>query len=116
MLRKAHTQPLSVNVPAFLVPSWCYSRAVPSQQYGQFSTSRRQFYPRDMNRKRGVSALRSTGLRQPLSVSKEKLPKPVLDSSRRSKVAVDENHGLWQFFNKEKTVFDTPENTHAHGS
>lgn len=69
-----------------------------------------------MNRMRGVSALRSTGLRQPLSVSKEPLPQPVLDPERRSKVPVDEEHGLWQFFNKQKTIFDTPEDHHAHGT
>ncbi|KAI9883725.1 MAG: 54S ribosomal protein L4 mitochondrial [Watsoniomyces obsoletus] len=68
-----------------------------------------------MNRKRGVSALNRSGPRQPLSVSKEPLPQPVLDPSKRAKFETDENHGLWGFFNKERKALSTPEEDHAHG-
>lgn len=33
----------------------------------------------------------------------------------RSKVQVDEDHGLWQFFNAERTPFATPAYNDAHG-
>ncbi|KAI9857356.1 MAG: 54S ribosomal protein L4 mitochondrial [Trichoglossum hirsutum] len=81
----------------------------------QFSTSQPQCFPRDRNPNRGISAVRRTGPREPLSVSKLPLPQPVLDPSRRSQVLVDENHGLWQFFNKERTVLSKPEDDYAHG-
>ncbi|KAI9792219.1 MAG: 54S ribosomal protein L4 mitochondrial [Candelina submexicana] len=50
----------------------------------------------------------------PLSVSKEPLPQPVLDPKKRSKVQVDEDHGLWQFF-KDKKALSTPEESAEHG-
>lgn len=112
---KSHVRPLWASLPAFLVPFACNTDILLERQIARFSTSQRRCYPRDMNRQRGVSALRSTGLRQPLSISKEPLPQPVLDPERRSKVPIDEEHGLWQFFNKQKAIFDTPEDHHAHG-
>ncbi|MCJ1434637.1 54S ribosomal protein L4 mitochondrial [Xylographa pallens] len=48
-------------------------------------------------------------------MSKEPLPQPVLDPARRSQVKVDENHGLWAFFNKAKKFLTTPEVEAAHG-
>ena len=48
-------------------------------------------------------------------MSNEPLPQPVLDPTRRSPVKVDENHGLWAFFNKEKKFLTTPEAEAAHG-
>jgi len=61
--------------------------------------------------------LRRTGPRkvQTLSVKIENLPKPVLDTAQRSKVEVDPDHGLWQFFNRRRTLFATPEEDAAHG-
>ncbi|EKG10128.1 Ribosomal protein L47 mitochondrial [Macrophomina phaseolina MS6] len=72
---------------------------------------------RDRNRNRGVSVLRKTGLRprQTLSVKKEDLPVPVLDPAKRSKVQVDEDHGLWQFFGEERNLLSTPEQDRSHG-
>ncbi|KAJ8609222.1 hypothetical protein MRB53_039258 [Persea americana] len=67
----------------------------------QFSAASIQ-YKRVSNRNRGVSPLRRTGLRQPVSISKEPLPKPVLDGANKAKVKVDEDHGLWAFFGKDK--------------
>ncbi|MCJ1478221.1 54S ribosomal protein L4 mitochondrial [Lambiella insularis] len=48
-------------------------------------------------------------------MSKEPLPTPVTDPARRSKVKVDEKHGLWSFFNKEKRFLTPPEAEAAHG-
>ena len=70
---------------------------------------------RDGNPNRGVSALRRTGLRYPVSMSKEPLPEPVLDPKKRSKIPVDENHGLWGFFNKDKKPYGTSEEYASHG-
>ncbi|MCJ1331392.1 54S ribosomal protein L4 mitochondrial [Thelotrema lepadinum] len=67
------------------------------------------------NKKRGVSALRRTGPRIPLSVSSEPLPQPVLDPARRSKIQVNEKHGLWDFFDKDKNPFEKPEVVAGHG-
>ena len=44
-----------------------------------------------------------------------KLPQPVLDPQRRSKVIVDEDHGLWQFFNAHRDSLLTPLELDAHG-
>lgn len=68
-----------------------------------------------MNRERGVSTVRRTGPRQPLSVSDDPLPRPVLDPKKRSKVKVDEDHGLWQFFHSKDKPMNTPEEDNAHG-
>ena len=48
-------------------------------------------------------------------MAKEPLPQPVLDPAKRSKIRVDENHGLWAFFNKEKRSLTKPEDENAHG-
>ena len=78
---------------------------------------------RDMNRKRGVSAMRSTGPRRPLSVSKWPLPEPVTDpevlKEKRRDAQFDSrglaaNHGLWAFFYDKKSMVP-PEQQGAHG-
>ncbi|TVY68674.1 54S ribosomal protein L4 [Lachnellula suecica] len=97
--------------PTFLLPSLL----APIQQTSPFSSTSSGQYPRDMNRERGVSTIRHTGLRQPVSVSKEPLPKPVLDPKKRSQVQVDENHGLWGFFHSRDKPLNTPEEDAAHG-
>lgn len=105
--------------PAFLIPALQWD---PFATKIQFSTSAANQYPRkvvrkkkDSNPERGVSALRRTGLKHSVAMAKEPLPQPVLDPSKRSKVQVDEDHGLWGFFNKAKTVLSTPEEDQAHG-
>lgn len=78
---------------------------------------------RDMNRKRGVSAMRSTGPRQKLSVSRWPLPEPVQDpemlKEKRMHPQFDnrgtaENHGLWAFFYDKKAMVP-PEAMGTHG-
>ncbi len=100
------------HIPAaFLLPSLF----APTQQTSSFSSTTCNLYPRDNNRERGVSTTRRTGLRQPLSVSKTPLPKPVLDPSKRSKVEVDDDHGLWEFFHSKEKPMNTPEEDYEHG-
>lgn len=101
---RAHHVPLT-----FLAPS------IVKTQTSQFSTSRQTFFPRDYNRERGVSTVRRTGPRQPLSVSNDPLPEPVLDPKKRSKLRVDENHGLYQFFHSKDKAMNTPEEDNKHG-
>lgn len=85
-------------------------------QISRFSTTPSQAGPNgDRNKKRGVSALRRTGPRYPSAVSREPLPRPVTDPERRSKIKVNEKHGLWQFFDKEKKAFEAPEVVAEHG-
>lgn len=64
---------------------------------------------KDLSRNRGVSPMRRTrrqGSKQqrshPLSVDRFPLPQPVLDRPGL-KPETDENHGLWQFFNKKRS-------------
>ena len=95
-----------------------FSFLIPSLIHGQsssFSTTTPKTFPRDNNRDRGVSTVRRTGPRQPLSVSKEPLPTPVLDPKKRSKVAVDPDHGLWEFFYSKDKPINTPEEDNEHG-
>lgn len=44
----------------------------------------------------------------PVGMSHHPLPEPVLDPEKRSKVKVDENHGLWGFFSKERNLLTQP--------
>lgn len=109
---RAATNPRPFSLPpAFLLPSFSQI------QTSSFSSSTTTYARRDNNRNRGVSALRRTGprRRQTLSVKVEDLPKPVTDAEARSVVEVDPNHGLWQFFNRERTPFSTPEESDSHG-
>ena len=106
--------------PVFLAPLLASAYGL-IQQRVQFSISSplckrksNQRHKRDSNPDRGVSALRRTGLRHPVSMSKVPLPQPVLDPKKR-KIEVAENHGLWGFFNTQKTVLSTPDEDSAHG-
>ena len=89
----------------------------------QFVLSRESFsssacqYRADNNKNRGVSALRRTGprKRQVFSVERKDLPEPIFDSTKKSEIEVDPEHGLWQFFNKKRRIIATPEEDAAHG-
>jgi large subunit ribosomal protein L47 len=39
----------------------------------------------------------------------------VLDPAKRSKVEVDEDHGLWEFFHSKEKPMNTPEEDFEHG-
>ncbi|TAQ91235.1 hypothetical protein B7494_g415 [Chlorociboria aeruginascens] len=95
-------------LPSLIAPPGSVTRCTP------FSTTSPSSYPRDNNPDRGVSSMRRSGPRQPLSISKTALPKPV-EVSKLPKVIVDENHGLWQFFHKRDKPMNTPTEDDAHG-
>ncbi|KKA27358.1 hypothetical protein TD95_003208 [Thielaviopsis punctulata] len=78
------------------------------------STSARQAknVTRDNNRFRGVSVLRRSGLREPVSVSKEPLPKP---ADYTPTVEENPDHGLWGFFPAPGKLMRTPEEDAQHG-
>ena len=104
--------------PVFLAPLLAADYVL-AQNRSKFSTSaplckRKSTHKRDSNPDRGVSALRRTGLRHPVSMAKVPLPQPVLDPSKR-KIEVDKNHGLWGFFNTQRTVLSTPDEDAAFG-
>ena len=95
--------------PTFLVPSLVSLSRAPCL-HSQFSTTSAAYHRRRKgdNPDRGVSALRRTGLRFAVGMSKYPLPRPVLDPKKRSKIEVDEKHGLWGFFNKKRTLLTEP--------
>ncbi|KAF9881924.1 hypothetical protein CkaCkLH20_01070 [Colletotrichum karsti] len=66
---------------------------------------------RDNNRLRGVSTMKRTGPREKLSVSWEEIPRP---ADYKPTVAVDPNHGLWDFFYGKK-LLQTPKEDESHG-
>lgn len=70
---------------------------------------------KDKNKARGVSAIRRTGPRTPLSVSKYPLPTPVDDPPARKEFKTLDDHGLWGFFDKSKRPLTTPEELAEHG-
>lgn len=105
--------------PVYLAPSLQTSSAfAPAQQTSQFSTSTSLSVKdtRDNSKKRGVSAIHRTGVKQALSVSKYPLPKPVLDRKEvRSKIETNPDHGLWAFFPETRQAVATPAESGAHG-
>ena len=93
--------------PIFLAP---LLSAIPQtlHQRSSFSTtailSVRAKKKRDGNPHRGESALRRTGLRYGMGMSKQPLPQPV---QKKIKVKGNPDHGLWGFFNKKRTALST---------
>ncbi len=122
--KTSHVSMLNVTQqlpPTFLAP-WLAVTFGSLHQLSAFSTStahnaRHKPYRkrRDGNLHRGESALRRTGLRFPVSMSSQPLPKPVLDPKRRSKVQADPDHGLWGFFNGDRKALSLPKEDEAHG-
>ena len=142
-LHKALRAPCAsaVHLPLFLVPSFaCASTFRPncrqSRNYANHAktpdrsildpnASRKHLKPdfpmntniknRDKNRRRGVSVIRSTGLKQKLSVSKYDLPVPVIDPERRKEFPTNPEHGLWDFFWEKRRALTPPEDVAIHG-
>lgn len=56
--------------------------------------------------------MKRSGPREPLSVSWETLPKP---KNYTPEVAVDPNHGLWDFFYGKNKLMNTPKEDQSHG-
>lgn len=118
ILRKVSGLSRELHPPIFLAPL-LDSIPQPLHQRSSFSTtatlSVRANKKRDGNPHRGESALRRTGLRYPNGMSKQPLPQPVLDPTKRSKIPVDSNHGLWGFFNKNRKALSTREDVIGTG-
>lgn len=93
--------------PIFLAPLLASTPQILHQR-SSFSTtailSVRAKKKRDGNPHRGESALRRTGLRYGMGMSKQPLPRPVL---KETKIKGNPDHGLWGFFNKKRTALST---------
>lgn len=114
---------------AFLLPAFNTTTTTTTQQTSNFSTTpnlcARKRRRRDNNPARGVSALHRTGLkartfdflgsRHNAKRASPTLPEPVLDPARRSEVMINPDHGLWGFFNEDRTALTTPEGDSNHG-
>lgn len=115
----ARSLPVS-RIPLFLVPA-CAESSVNSSFIRTFTSStclheRRR--NKDMNRRRGVSAIRSTGLRKPLIVDRlyPELPTPRPEKERPlDEFPINPDHGLYGFFNQDKKVVLTEEEESSHG-
>ena len=118
VLRRASGFSPALHPPNFLAPLLA-STPKSSHQRSPFSTtsalSVRAKKKRDGNPHRGESALRRTGLRYPNGMSRQPLPQPVLDPNKRTKIKVDEDHGLWGFFNRERKPLSTLKEDIARG-
>ena len=104
--------------PIFLAPLLAFTPNHQAQR-NAFSTTTpvnaRKKKRVDGNPHRGESALRRTGPKMFLGMSRMPLPQPVLNPERRSKIETDPNHGLWGFFNRDKQALSTPTADNAHG-
>ncbi|KAK5118452.1 hypothetical protein LTR62_002966 [Meristemomyces frigidus] len=118
---EARSEPeVSTVLPvAFLLPAF---NTTP--QSAPFSATTAPQARKDGNRNRGVSALRHTGIgkKQYLRVKPSDLPEPVLDPLKRTRVEVDENHPLWDFFyptrdpdHLKRELIQSPDSINAHG-
>ena len=118
ILRGVSALSSELHPPIFLAPLLA-SISQPLHQRSSFSTtaalSVRAKKKRDGNNHRGESALRRTGLKYGNSMSKQPLPRPVLDPEKRTKIQVDPNHGLWGFFNSERKALSTIDQEKAKG-
>lgn len=130
-VRRIQTLSSSYLPPLFLAPALAHLSFVPSTSLAphtlrphphckarSFSaTSCHQSRPvrREKNKSRGVSAIRRTGPRVPLPIAKYELPRPVTDPSARKEFKTNPKHGLWAFFNADKTAMSSPEEEHGHG-
>ena len=121
----------SYTLPVFLVPALVHyplinsasqvrstSCLLPYCNIRAFSTTpcpQKRPVDREKNKSRGVSAIRRTGPRVPLPIAKYVLPRPVLDPPARKQFKTNPKHGLWGFFNADKTAMSSPEQELAHG-
>jgi len=100
--------------PAFLAPALKFPLTSYQSQLSNFSTTSLAA-SRDLNRRRGVSAIHRSGPRQKLSVSKYPLPQPAAHEQQEKRPS-NPDHGLWGFFGPDKQAILTPEDEYAHGT
>ncbi|KAL9013972.1 MAG: hypothetical protein Q9173_001370 [Seirophora scorigena] len=110
-----HLPLIQVLPPVFLAPVLSSTTKAAAAFSTTSARSHRLAGRRDKNPNRGVSALRRTGLKHSVEMSRQPLPQPVLDPKKRSKVTVDPDHPLWGFFREDKKALSTPEEADAFG-
>ena len=118
------------GAPLFLIPSLqayqlnSTSPSIPSSRHAFSTTTSLQMrkikaIKPPPNKNRGVSAIRQTGPRHPLTVAKYPLPEPVWDPPLRRQIQkTRSDHGLWGFFrdtDKQISSLTSPEQVSAHG-
>lgn len=118
-LTASHSVTIS-KIPLFLAPAFAESSAIPStiRTFTSTTCKNARRRRRDMNRHRGVSAMRSTGTRKQLSVDRlyPELPVPRPEKERPvDDFPINPNHGLYGFFNKDKKVVLNDEDESQHG-
>jgi large subunit ribosomal protein L47 len=108
---------LSLFTSTFRAQPSCLRPHTPSRARPFSATSSPQARPvrREKNKSRGVSAIRRTGPRVPSPIAKYELPQPVRDPPARKEFKTNPDHGLWGFFNSDKTAMSSPEEELAHG-
>lgn len=105
-------RPLGTETRPALLSSSVPTKAASASAPFSTTTSQCKRKTRDSNRLRGVSALRRTGPREPLSVSLEELPRP---ANYKPEIKVDEDHGLWGFFPAKGKLMNKPADDEARG-
>ncbi|KAL2012607.1 hypothetical protein VTN00DRAFT_132 [Thermoascus crustaceus] len=115
LVRQCGGSPLVELPPPYLAPSLHFPQIRSPTQCSSFSTtSAVAGSGRDLSKSRGVSAIHRTGPKHKLGVSKYPLPKPVHPAAREPRNPTPD-HGLWQFFPKDRQALSTPEYDVAHG-
>lgn len=102
--------------PPYLAPSLHIRQVWTPVQCSGFSstTANAARRGRDLSKTRGVSAIHRTGPKYPLGVSKYPLPKPVTPAERPARILTPD-HGLWDFFPRDRQALSTPHYDIAHG-
>jgi hypothetical protein len=116
----ARSCPRNIDIPLFLAPAFADARAsqLSRRQFVTSSARCQQHNTRskEKNKKRGVSAIRSTGPRVALNVNRYPLPTPADNAAEaRKQFKTNENHGLWGFFTVDKRAMLSPEEESAFG-
>jgi large subunit ribosomal protein L47 len=100
--------------PLFLAPSLQFNLNQLPSQCASFSSTSVAGRGRDLSKSRGVSAIHRTGPKFPLGVSKFPLPTPIKPEALEPRNPTTE-HGLWEFFPRDRQALSTPEYDVAHG-
>jgi len=112
----------ATRIPLFLAPAFAESTIAPSFAVRCFSStpcSLRDGTGKDKNKRRGVSAMRSTGFHHNLTIEnhyKNGLPTPRPEHERPlDEFPTNPNHGLYGFFNEKKETVVPGEQEEDHG-
>jgi large subunit ribosomal protein L47 len=107
---------LSFITPTSRAPTTsCPHQPPTSRLFSSTPSHQKRPVRREKSKSRAVSAIRRTGPRVPLAIGKYELPRPVTDPPARKEFKTNPEHGLWRFFNADKTAMSSPEEEFAHG-